>query len=431
MSTRTTDFLVVGGGVIGMCIARELRRRHADASVTVIDKEPELGRHASGRNTGVLHAGFYYTADSLKARFCREGNLAMLAYCEEQGLPMNRCGKLVVARDGTELASLDELFRRAAANEVPVERVTAAEARQIEPRVKTFEHALWSPTTTTVSPPAVMAALHRDATADGVTVRTGVAYRGRRGDVVETSAGPVGAGYVVNAAGLYADRVARDYGFSRDYRILPFKGLYLYSSEPEGSLRTNVYPVPNLKNPFLGVHFTVTVDGHAKIGPTAIPCLWREQYGWLTNFRASELAEVFGASLGLLFRAGFDFRGLAREEMRKYHRPYLVSQAAELLDGVHAKDWTTWGKPGIRAQLLDVRHRTLVMDFVTEGDTGSFHVLNAVSPAFTCSIPFARHVADRIQELLQRSGSEPHATGSNAQPAPAARAAGAHHALLG
>ncbi len=428
MSSSTTDFLVVGGGVIGMCIARELRRRHAGASVTVIDKEPELGRHASGRNTGVLHAGFYYTADSLKARFCREGNLAMHAYCEERGLPMNRCGKLVVARDATELASLDELSRRAAANGVPVELVTAADARRIEPRVKTFERALWSPTTTTVNPPAVMAALHRDATAEGVTIRTGVAYRGRRGDEVETSAGPIGAGYVINTAGLYADRVARDYGFSGDYRILPFKGLYLYSSEPDGSLRTNVYPVPDLKYPFLGVHFTVTVDGHAKIGPTAIPCLWREQYGWLSNFHASELAEVLGASLGLLFRAGFDFRGLAREEMRKYHRPYLVSQASELLDGVRPKDWTTWGKPGIRAQLLDVKHRTLVMDFVTEGDAGSFHVLNAVSPAFTCSIPFARHVADRIDELLERRGPR---TGSDAQLAPAARAAGARHATLG
>lgn len=399
-TARTTDFLVVGGGIVGLCIARELRARYTDASITLIDKESSLGQHASGRNSGVLHAGFYYTADSLKARFCREGNVTMRAYCDARGLAINPCGKLVVVKNAAELATLDELLRRAAGNGVPVESLSAKEAREREPRVKTFERALWSPTTASVHPPDVVAAMHADAIAEGIEVRTGVAYTGRSGHEVHTSAGPIGAGYVVNAAGLYADRVARDFGFSKRYRILPFKGLYLYSNEPVGALRTSVYPVPDLKNPFLGVHFTVTADGHAKIGPTAIPCLWREQYGWTSNFKFGELMQIAGLSLGLLFRAGFDFRGLAREEMRKYHRGYLVSKASELIEGMRPEDWTIWGKPGIRAQLLDVERRTLVMDFCTEGDDASFHVLNAVSPAFTCSIPIARHVCDQIHGLL-------------------------------
>jgi L-2-hydroxyglutarate oxidase LhgO len=397
---HTTDFLVVGGGIIGLSIARELRTRYSDASITLIDKESTLGQHASGRNSGVLHAGFYYTADSLKARFCREGNVAMRAYCDARGLAVNPCGKLVVVREASELPTLDELVRRAAGNGVPVERISADQARTIEPRVKTFENALWSPTTASVNPAEVVAAMHADAITEGIDVRTGVAYTARRGRDVFTSEGTIAAGYVVNAAGLYADRVARDFGFSERYRILPFKGLYLYSGEPAGALRTNIYPVPDLRNPFLGVHFTVTVDGHAKIGPTAIPCLWREQYGWMSNFKLGELVQVAGLSLGLLYRAGFDFRGLAREEMRKYHRPYLVSKASELIDGMRPEDWKIWGKPGIRAQLLDVERRTLVMDFCTEGDDASFHVLNAVSPAFTCSIPIAQHVCDRIQGLL-------------------------------
>ena len=415
-AVRTSDFLVVGGGIIGLCVARELRARYTDASVTLIDKESSLGQHASGRNSGVLHAGFYYTADSLKARFCREGNVAMRAYCDARGLAMNQCGKLVVARDDSELPTLDELVRRAAGNGVPVERVSASEARRIEPRVKTFDSALWSPTTASVDPPAVVAAMHQDAIADGIDVRTGVAYIARRGNEVLTSEGSIAAGYVVNAAGLYADRVAHDFGFSARYRILPFKGLYLYSSEPAGALRTNIYPVPDLRQPFLGVHFTVTVDGHAKIGPTAIPCLWREQYGWTSNFKLDELMQVASLSLGLLFRAGFDFRGLAREEMRKYHRPYLVSKASELIDDMRPEDWKMWGKPGIRAQLLDIERRTLVMDFCTEGDAASFHILNAVSPAFTCSIPIARHVCDRIHGLL-------HGTPPAAAAADSARAA--------
>ena len=416
------DFLVIGGGVIGLAIARELKRRDPSVSVILIEKEPALGRHASGRNTGVLHAGFYYTADSLKARFCRDGNRALTEFCEQHGLAIRRSGKLVVARDASELGRLEELFRRAHANGVPVERLNATEARKIEPRVKTFDHALWSPTTATVDPAEVMEAMHREAAAAGVDVRTGVAYRARRDDAVETSDGPIAAGFVVNAAGLYADRIARDFGFARHYRILPFKGLYLYGSDQGGTLHTNVYPVPDLEYPFLGVHFTVTVDGHSKIGPTAIPCLWREQYGWRENFRIGELTEIVTAQLGLLVHAGFDFRGLAREEMRKYHRPHLVSKASELLDGVRLQDWKDWGRPGIRAQLLDTRRRTLVMDFCTEGDDASFHVLNAVSPAFTCSIPFSRHVCDLIQGRLHHPTPD---TGAGpAHAAAAARAAG-------
>lgn len=424
MRARTTDVLVVGGGVIGLTIARELRARHG-VRVLVIEKEAEVGGHASGRNSGVLHAGFYYTADSLKARFCRLGNQAMRAYCEERGLHVNPCGKLVVARDADDFAGLDELERRARANDVPLERVTAAEAKQIEPRVRTFERALWSPTTAVVNPGEVMQSLLADARADGIEVATGTPYRGRSGTGVRAGDGTIEAGYVVNAAGLYADRIARDWGFSARWQILPFKGLYLYSSEPAGTLRTNVYPVPDLRNPFLGVHFTVTADGRAKIGPTAIPALWREQYGFFENFRLDELAQVAGASLGLLFRAGFDFRGLARAEMRKYHRPHLIAQAAELLEGVHPRDWTRWGRPGIRAQLLDLERRTLVMDFCTEGDDRSFHVLNAVSPAWTCSFPFARHVCDLIDERLHRSGP-PAARPAGEPPASAAPRVAAH-----
>ncbi|MBI3945548.1 MAG: L-2-hydroxyglutarate oxidase [Armatimonadetes bacterium] len=397
----TADFVVIGGGVIGLNIACELKRRCGDSSVLLLEKENAVGEHASGRNSGVLHAGFYYTADSLKARFTRQGNEAVRAYCQERSLPINRCGKLVVARDESELAGIAELLRRGRANGVPLEEISEARAREIEPRVKTCGKALWSPTTATVDPKAVMAALLADAEALGVRVALDCGYRGRRGRSLLTRRGTCEAGYVVNAAGLYADRIARDFGFGGDYEILPFKGLYLYSSEREGALRTNVYPVPNLKNPFLGVHFTLTVDGHVKIGPTAIPCLWREQYDWTRRFRAGELAAIAGAMAGLFFRAGFDFRSLAVEEMRKYRRAYLVRQAAVLAEGVRLEDYTHWGRPGIRAQLVRKADRTLVMDFCLEGDERSFHVLNAVSPAFTCAIPFSHFVCDEIERAAR------------------------------
>ncbi len=396
MPTDSTDFCVIGGGVIGLSIARELKARHPDQRVTVLEKEPAWGAHASGRNSGVLHAGFYYSADSLKARFTRAGNQRLTAYCEAKGLRLNRCGKLVVARGPEELAGLDELYRRGQANGVPLEMLSEADARALEPRVRTHERALFSPTTSTVDPHQLMGSLARDAAAEGVRLELGVKFLGRDGTAVLTRAGRLEAGYVVNAAGLYADRVAHAYGFGAHYRVLPFKGLYLYSSEPPGSLRTHVYPVPNLKQPFLGVHFTVQVDGRPKIGPTALPALWREQYGGLSGFSAGELLDVAGRGAALILRSGFDFRQLAYDELSKRSRRTLVGLAGKLLSGVREEDYRTWGKPGIRAQLVDTRTRTLVMDFALEGDGRSMHVLNAVSPGFTCSMPFAEHVCDAI-----------------------------------
>jgi L-2-hydroxyglutarate oxidase LhgO len=217
---------------------------------------------------------------------------------------------------------------------------------------------------------------------------------------VVTTGGTYDVGYVVNAAGLYADHIARDFGFAERYRILPFKGLYLYSSEPPGSIRTNIYPVPDLKNPFLGVHFTVAASGKAKIGPTAIPGLWREQYSGIENFHLGEFLEVAMRGLGLLASSNFDFKTLALKEAAKYSKSKMISLASHLAEGVKSEHYRSWGKPGIRAQLLDIKKRKLEMDFVLEGDRRSMHVLNAVSPAFTCSLPFSEYVCDRITATL-------------------------------
>lgn len=397
----TCDFLVIGGGVIGLSIARELRRRRQNARINLIEKESSCGAHASGRNSGVLHAGFYYSPDSLKAKFTRLGNEQLTAYCEEKRIPLNKCGKLVVAKDAGDLKSLDELFRRGQANGIALQDLTEAEAKTIEPRVKTYQRALFSPRTSTVNPMHVVDAMQQDALREGIQIHFDTAYVGRNDRRVHTNQDRIEAGYVVNAAGLYADKIAMDYGFSEKYRILPFKGLYLYSNEPPGSIRTNIYPVPDLRNPFLGVHFTITADGKAKIGPTAIPAFWRENYEGFSNFRMGELIEVAGRGLGLLTGAQFNYRRLAVEEISKYSRSKMVSLASVLAEGVDKIHYRQWGRPGIRAQLLDITKRKLEMDFVLEGDGHSMHVLNAVSPAFTCSLPFASYVCDRIDTAIR------------------------------
>lgn len=394
----TTDFLIIGGGVIGINIARSLKKRFPDSTVTLLEKEESCGLHASGRNSGVLHAGFYYSPDSLKAKFTRVGNQALTAYCEAKKISLNRCGKLVVAQSHRDLTALDELIKRGKNNGIRLEELTEKDARQIEPRVKTHQRALFSPSTSTVDPVQVMRAMKDDAVKEGVEIRTGVQYLEKRGETVRTSAGDYDAGYVVNAAGLYADQIARGYGFSERYRIMPFKGLYLYSDEPAGAIRTNVYPVPDLKNPFLGVHFTVTMDGRAKIGPTAIPALWREHYQGTGRFKMSEFATIMAQTISLLVSSRFGFSRLAAQEALKYSRARMVSLAGALLEGVKAEHYRRWGKPGIRAQLVNIATRTLEMDFVLEGDSKSMHVLNAVSPGFTCALPFSDYVCDRIAQ---------------------------------
>jgi L-2-hydroxyglutarate oxidase LhgO len=234
----------------------------------------------------------------------------------------------------------------------------------------------------------------------GIRILNNVKYLAASNGVVSTTHGEHSAGYVINTAGLYADKIAKDFGFSEHYRILPFKGLYLYASDRAKPLRTNIYPCPDLRNPFLGVHHTVTVSGRTKIGPTAIPCFWREHYSGFENFSFEEFLEVVSREAELFIRNDFGFRKLAWEEMQKIYRPHLVRLAAELISDMHPRHYTRWGKPGIRAQLLDTRTRKLEMDFKMEGDKQSFHVLNAVSPAFTCAMSFSEYTFEQIEKLI-------------------------------
>lgn len=397
MASDNPDFLILGAGIMGLAVARELHRRFPRSAITIIEKEADVAAHGSGRNSGVLHAGFYYSADSLKAHFTREGNAAMRLFCREHGLRVNECGKVVVAQDPSELSSLYELERRGRANGVDVRLVDEAELREIEPNAKTCQHALYSPTTATVDPSAVSGCLRDELLKKGVRIHFAEPYVGRlAGHRVRTAKRMIEAGHIINTAGLYADRIARGFGYARHYTIIPFKGIYLKYTYRDKPVRTNIYPVPNLRNPFLGVHFTITVDGTIKIGPTAIPAFWRENYQGIENFSAREMAEILFREAQLFALNSFGFRDLAFEEMRKYGRRYFANLAGDLVHSIDLRGFREWSRPGIRAQLLDIRSRKLVMDFVVEGDETSTHILNAVSPAFTCCFPFARMIVDRL-----------------------------------
>jgi len=400
-SKINADFLVLGAGVIGVNVALNLVREYPDANVIIIDKEKNIGAHASGRNSGVLHAGFYYSENSLKAKFTRDGNRMLTNYCLDNGLAINQCGKLVVAKNENDLSGLDILFQRGEDNGIELNRLDEYECAEIEPRAKTFKRALFSPFTSSINPMEVMNSFCHDLKVAGVQYLSSVTYLGYRNGIAETSFGKINANYIINCAGLYADKIAHDFGFSNNYKILPFKGIYLNSNEPVNSLRVHVYPVPDLKNPFLGVHFTVSVDGKVKIGPTATMAFWRENYRGLSKFKMNEFLEILYTDATLFINNNFGFKRLAFREVQKYSRLLMTYYASHLVKDVKYRNYQKWGRPGIRAQLLNVVNRKLEMDFICEGDDRSFHILNAVSPAFTCSMSFSIYVVSKIKELIQ------------------------------
>ncbi len=393
------DYLIIGAGIIGLTIAWELTRRFPGANILIIEKEGDVAQHASGRNSGVLHAGFYYSADSLKARFCVEGNRRMKAFCREHGLPLTETGKVVVAQNEAEVDLLRELMRRGERNGVELELIDQAQLKTIEPNAKTFRQALYSPGTAAVDPVAVCQKL-KALLAGKVAFRFHTRVR-RVGDhTVFAENFTAKFRYLINCAGLYADKIAHQMGVGKEFVLLPFKGLYLQYDGDPGEVRTNIYPVPDIRNPFLGVHFTKTVAGAVKIGPTAIPAFWREHYQGLANFRFREFAEVLRWEARLLLQNRFNFRRLALQEMRKYRPGVMIREARRLVHRIGDRFHPL--PPGIRAQLLDTATGKLVMDFVVRHSPNATHVLNAVSPAFTCAFSFAEYL---VNEAVQNQRS--------------------------
>jgi len=398
-----TDFLIIGAGIIGLSLAKNLVNVFPDKKICIIEKEKNVGCHASGRNSGVLHAGFYYYPDSLKAKFTRQGKEELTNYCLTRGLKINRCGKVVVVKSEEELDSLLELKKRGEHNGVEIYLITKKELKDLEPNAKTYKYALWSPTTSTVDPSEILLSLVKELNEKEVKTFFNTPYKRKiEENVVEAGDYIFQAEKIINAAGLYADKIAKDFGFSKNYVLIPFKGIYLEYEGSKLNIKRNIYPVPNLKNPFLGVHFTIKVDRTIKIGPTATPCFWRENYKGLSRFNISELLEILKFDIKLFIK-NENFRKIAFDEVKKYLKGYMLKEASKLVKDFDPDGFTHWGTPGIRAQLIDVRNLQLVHDFVVEGDERSIHILNAISPAFTASLPFTKFV---VQEYILKSGGK-------------------------
>ena len=399
MKKINSDFLIIGAGIIGLAIARELRIRYPSKTIIIIEKEKDVAYHSSGRNSGVLHAGFYYTSDSLKAKFTKEGNRLLKEYCIGKGIRVNYSQKVVVAQNKDELNTLYDLKQRGIRNGVNVKIIDEYELEKIDPNIKTYKKALYSPDTATVDPIEVCQSIKKDLIDDGINFYFEDEYiKKLDANTIKTNKNIFSAEKIINCAGLYADKIAKDFSFSKNYVIIPFKGIYLKYNGDDKPIKTNIYPVPNLNNPFLGVHYTTTEDGTIKIGPTAIPAFWRENYSGLNNFKFRELIQILKFEIKLFITNSFNFRRLAYSEIKKYNKNHLISLATDMVKTIKQKNFNEWSNPGIRAQLLDINSLELLQDFVVEGDDKSIHILNAVSPAFTSSIPFAKWVVENYIE---------------------------------
>lgn len=394
-----TDVAIVGGGILGLAVARQLLARRPGLHVTVLEREAELASHQTGHNSGVLHAGLYYTPGSLKQRYCRDGKAALERYADERGIPYERCGKLVVAMDDTELPALDRLRQRAEANGVPgLEVVGPERIAEIEPHVPAVR-GLWSPGTGIIDYRRVALSYADDVLAAGGTIHTGHAVRAigsGGGDLtVTTDRGDLATRAVIGCAGLWADQVASMTPGAGTERIIPFRGDY-YTLTPDARslVKGLVYPVPDPRFPFLGVHFTRRIDGEVWAGPNAVLAFARTGYR-RRDVSIRDLAGVLG-SRGFLRLAARFWKTGAAEMWRDWSKASFVAELQRFIPELRS-DQLTFGPSGIRAQAVDL-DGTLVDDFRFRGGDRVLHVVNAPSPAATSSLAIAADVGTRAIE---------------------------------
>ncbi len=388
--------LVIGGGIVGLATAYRITRERPDAHVVVVEKEPTWGAHQTGHNSGVIHAGVYYAPGSLKARMAVAGSASMVDFCRRYGLPVKVCGKLIVATDADEVPRLHALHERATANGLAAELVTPEQAREHEPEVACVA-AMHVPGTGIVDYQVVCQTLANLLAGSGAELRAGTRVLGLRPDgsrtVVQTTAGDLHADVLVNCAGLHADRVARMAGIDPPARIVPFRGEYHeLRAERRDLVKALIYPVPDPRFPFLGVHLTRMVDGSVHAGPNAVLALAREGYSW-GRVNVRDVAEV-AAFPGIWRLARGTLRYEIDEVRRSLSRRRFAASVARLVPAITGDDLVPAGA-GVRAQAIKP-DGSLVDDFLIVNRGSQVHVLNAPSPAATAAFEISTHIVAQL-----------------------------------
>jgi len=397
MASQTFDVVIVGAGIVGLTVAHGLMNRNPALRIGVLEKEEKPGKHASGRNSGVMHCGIFYGADTIKAKVCATGSARMQAFAAEHGIACDRGGKLVLATQESQLPAIEKLLKNAADNQIRAERMDAKQASEIEPFAAPAAAAIYCPDTAVIDSNAVLARLTQLLTDKGVKIIFNAEVTGLAGPKqLSTRQGTIGYGYLINCAGAYADRIAKFYGCAGDYVLVPFKGLYWkLSPESNPKVRANIYPVPDPALPFLGVHLTRVISGDVYVGPTAIPALGRENYHGLEGVSASETLRIIKTLATMYAHNQQNFRLLTHNELAKYHKRWFYQSAQKLMPSLRMADMVRSPKAGIRPQLVNLATHKLEMDYIFEETPDSLHVLNTISPAFTSSLAFADMIIER------------------------------------
>ena len=394
-SVKKYDFLVIGAGIIGLAIARQILMSSPRATVLVLEKEQNIGMHASGRNSGVLHAGFYYSPDSLKAKFCREGNALLSKLAKDHGIRVRETGKVVVATTESQVETLNDLYSRGKQNGVQLDLISASKLADYEPLARSVNQFLWSPTTSVADKNEINNALFQDVMKLGAEVVFGAefVFEGKefslQGEVIKYS-------HLINCAGSSSLKIAKTMGFGVKYKMMPFLGAYRAVPSAKLPLRTLVYPIPDPVNPFLGTHFTITADGYTKIGPTALPVFFAEQYSFFEGWNIYDGHQTLNAMMSFFRNNLYTSIEMVNRELKRIFLTGLIDSASELVpSAANVSGWER--KPaGIRAQLFDTTTKALEQDFIVEGDSESTHVLNAVSPGWTSSLAFAEWLVNHF-----------------------------------
>ncbi|MBN2791962.1 MAG: L-2-hydroxyglutarate oxidase [Desulfuromonadales bacterium] len=393
------DFIVIGGGIVGLATARQLQQQFNNAKVLVLEKELRLATHQTGRNSGIIHAGVYYAPGSLKAQFCRAGNIETKAFCEEQGIPYKTTGKLLVATDETDRRNMQDLLERCRLNEIATAELDQQQLKELEPNV-TGVAATWVPSTGIVDFAEVTKKLADQVIAAGGKIQTNCRVTGLRetdGIEVDTIQGRFYARFMVSCAGLHSDRIIRMLGQIPDFKILPFRGEYFQLPGAKSNIVTHpIYPIPNPELPFLGIHLTPMIDGSLTVGPNATLALAREGYSrWTLNAR--DMVDMF--SYAGLYRLVMKYPKATLNELKNsLYRPGYLKLVNRYCPKVQLRDLLPYPS-GVRAQAVRVDGKTLD-DFLFVESDRALIVGNAPSPAATSAMPIARHICEKVNKLI-------------------------------
>tara|TARA_Y100000589_G_C27193329_1_gene645701 strand:- start:2858 stop:4096 length:1239 start_codon:yes stop_codon:yes gene_type:complete len=392
---QSFQIIIIGGGMVGLSLAYQLSKRSISNNICILEREKDLGLHSSGRNSGVLHAGLYYKPNSLKAKICVDGARRLKKWITERGLSINNCGKLIIPQISELDSQIDLLKERGIKNGAEVEIWNEQKIHDLFPYVRTASgRALWSPNTCVVNPKEVINKLKDELIDLGVKIIyecKEYKFSPKNKEIILNSKNKLNYYHLFNCSGLYADLVAKEFNIGKEFHIVPFKGSYWELKTNEKlKINTNIYPVPDLKMPFLGVHFTPSSDqSKIYIGPSASPAFGRENYNNLKGIDLSVTLSMISFLTRQYISNKKGFRKYLYEEMRNMIPSLRIKNSQMLIPSIKLEDIILSSKVGIRPQLVDISSKKLVDDFLCMKGQNSTHILNAISPAFTASFSLA------------------------------------------